>query len=171
MNESTIQKVNRALNQELIRRLLVKYFVEKGAENFKMPVYPPALQDLVEKVPYLDGKVEIVPFAEDIDPRTGYGKLGWNLFVLGNQVMFLGYTEHSNLAELGRNIGGGEPISGGQSSHESTPERIISFITRLLGGSEAGMLRQVEPSEMNPMRVSMPNGSYGFYKRSGAGNL
>lgn len=169
MNPIRVQKFQAAFNKEIVRRLLIKYFMDKGlTESFDVPVYPPALQDITQQIPALDGKIEIVPFAEEIDPRTGYAKLGWNMFVLGNQQIFLGYTEHADMADLGRKLSTGQPITEGISSFQTTAKRVVAFVTRVLGNSQAGRLRSVEPAAQRPWRVTMPNGSATFYRRPGA---
>jgi hypothetical protein len=135
-----------ALNGELARRLLIKYFAERGfKENFDRAVYPPILQDLVEAIPQLEGKVEVEPHAVEVDPKGGHARLGWNLFVLGNQRMFLGETDHTDLSELARAIDSGQPIVEQTEAARQTrsAREIITWVTRTLARSMAGIIRDV----------------------------
>lgn len=146
MNDVVTNNIRRLLNKEVAKRLLIKYFCEKGfTENFNQKVYPPAIQDLSDMIPEMASKVEIVPAAEELDPRTNYAKIRWDLFVLGNQRLFLGFTEHANLNEVARSIGQGSIISEKRtSSNEATAAKIVTFITRVLGESDQGFLRKNE---------------------------
>lgn len=164
MDDIVIDKIRKQLNNELVRRLLIKYFYGKGfSESFDLKVYPPSMQDIIEIVPELNGKVEVVPTAEEIDPISGYARLGWNLFVLGNKRMFLGYTEHSNLSDLVRATGQGPVISEKRiSSKETTPRKIIAFICRILENSENGVIRYAE-EKPSAMMIGSPGAT--FYRR------
>lgn len=43
-----------ALNRELLRRVLIKYFFDKGyQENINQRIYPPTIQDLPVLIPQL----------------------------------------------------------------------------------------------------------------------
>lgn len=137
-------KLELLFNKELIRRLLIKYFNEKGVkDNFDIKIYPLIIQDLTESVPELFGKVEIIPHAINLDPQTGSAKIGWNLFVLGNQRMYLGETEHSNMANLASQISSGS-INDDEEEwiHRNgrSPRDIIKFISRILGNSTNGII-------------------------------
>jgi len=137
MNLSLQDRVRTALNQELIRRLLNKYFVNKGySESLDKRIYPPILQDIVSQIPQLYGKLEIVPSVEDIDPNTGVVKLNWNMFILGNSRMYLGSSSHTNLAEIRTAMI--NPLSSGSRQTYATPRRIIEFISKVLGKSKNG---------------------------------
>ena len=144
---SLIDRIEVAFNSELTKRLLIRYFSDRGfADNFDKRVYPPLLQDLVEMVPELAGKIELVPSVVEIDPTTGFARLAWNLFVLGNQRMFLGETEHAELPELARQLEqqGDKTITTGDAdaSRKTRSARdIVSWVVRMLGRSEAGLIR------------------------------
>jgi hypothetical protein len=144
MTNLDIERIRHAANTDVIRLLLTKYFVKKGFLNedggLDRRVNPVMMQDLPLSVPVLAGKLEIEPHAVEIDPTTGCGVIGWNLFVLGTHRMYLGETYHHNLPELARQIKAGtiRPDIHGSSRRESTPKHVITFITRTLGQSEGG---------------------------------
>lgn len=163
ISDHVIESIKRQLNTEIVRRLLIKYFMHKGFnESFDLKVYPPALQDLMEGVPELSGKVEVVPSAEEIDPLTGYAKLRWDLFVLGNKRMLLGYTEHSNLSEVAHAAGSGPVINEKRvSSKETTPRKIIAFVCRILANSDNGQIRY---AEVKPSLLRVPNPGAVFFR-------
>lgn len=165
MDNHVVNNIRRTLNIELVRRLLIRYFYDKGFnESFDMRVYPPALMDIVDRVPELDNKVEICPFAVEMDPMSGFARLGWNLFALGNQRFFLGYSEHASLAELAHSKGQGPTLVENRvSMSEATPRQVIAFVTRTLGNSEQGMIRQVEARPSILSRV--PNIGATFFRQ------
>jgi len=144
-------------NAELTRRLLIRYFTERGfKENFDKKVYPPLLQDIAESIPELGGKLELEPFSVEMDPTSGFARMGWNLFVLGNQRMYLGETEHAELAELAKQLDSDVPIvtEGEQPFRQARTARdIVNWITRVLGTRDAGLIRyeQTDQQEMQSM--------------------
>lgn len=128
-------------------------------------------------IPSLANKLEIVPHAENIDTSIGKAVLGWNLFVLGNQRMYLGDTHHNDLKGLARQIKTGIilPESAfATARRQTTPRRVIAFITRVLGDHQAGYIDLApgamiqDPGERYGMRGanSMPQQ---FFTRSGYG--
>lgn len=154
MDSRTIDTLKHVSNTEVVRRLLVKYFMDKGfTESFDRQVYPSILQDLPFVIPVLNNKVEVQPFAEEIDSITGKARIGWNMFVLGNQRMYLGETFHNNLKDLARQINSGLilPPTGGSASarKQTTPRRIVTFVTRVLGDHNAGYV-DLSPSTLPP---------------------
>ena len=139
-------KVHCALNKELTRRMLIKYFYDKGfKEDMSGRIYPPALQDLPSAIPQLVGKIEVQPHVEDVNPLTGIVTLGWNVFVLGNRRMYLGESSHSNLQEVQTTIYGPVRAEGIRSIQYRTPKQIVSFIVDTLASSKAGDLGRVDP--------------------------
>jgi hypothetical protein len=148
------QHVYYALNKELLRRMLIKYFFDKGfKEDINRRIYPPSLLDLPVLIPHLDGKVEIQPHVEDIDPQTGVATLGWNLFVLGNKRMYLGESTHSSLNEIQAQIG--IPDADGIKTIEYvTPKKVISFIVEVLSTSHAGDIGKL--NSIRKKRTSTP---------------
>lgn len=149
ISRRTVDRINNILNETQIRRSLVKYFMDRGfVENFDMPVFPPSLQDLTATIPEIANRVEIVPHAIELDPQTGYGRIGWNMFVDGNQRLFLGETEYANMHDFAKQLEEGKgfniiPSTSMESYHETTPRRITSFLTRILTGK--GHVRHVIP--------------------------
>ncbi len=169
-----IDKIKHVTNTEFIRRALIKYFIDKGfTESFDRHLYPALLQDMPIVLPFLANKVEVRPYAEEIDTSIGKAVLGWNLFVLGNNRMYLGDTHHNDLATLARQIKEGFILPGHISSarRQTTPKKIITFVTRVLGDHEAGYIdllpnqhAMIEPgSRYSP---SMSGMSQQFFTRS-----
>jgi len=182
MESYDIDKFKHVSNNEVVRRLLIKYFMDKGCTtsgSFDRQMYPAMIQDISQVIPVLSNKVEVVPYAGEVDPALGRAVLGWNLFVLGNNRMFLGETYHNNLHDLARQIRGGNirmPDRGFPNARrQTTPKRVISFITRILHDHEAGYvdlspttgpIKPVgEPYGVN--RQSMLGMPQQFYTRSG----
>ncbi len=159
-----------ALNKELLRRLLIKYFFEKGfREDMDKRIYPPNLQDFIMKVPQLTGKVEIVPHVEDIEPQTNIVKLGWNLFVLGTKRMYLGESSHTSLNEIKCNIAGPIWSEGINSINYTTPKKIINFIVQILGDSKTGDLARA-PKQYKDKFMPMyagNNDQSGYFRTQG----
>jgi len=155
-----------SFNAELTKRLLIRYFCDKGfKENFDERVYPPTIQDITESIPELSGKVELEPYAVEVDPQNGFARLGWNLFILGNQRMYLGETEHTELQELARQLE--EKCYVFSESESNTARRtrtardIITWMVRTLGRSEAGLLRSVPQNTWErPMIGKHPTGEF-----------
>lgn len=169
--ERTVElQIRKALQEELIRRLLRQYFDEKGItkKQLEHKAYPPMLQDLPVRIPQLQGKVEVVPFIEELDPQTGQVQVGWNLFVLGNRRMFLGQSGHKNLAELKMAMNG--PTNQYPREQKVSHKQIIEFVSRVLGSSEAGKIppkvdkpASIAPSPMGPgLSSRFYAGSQGF---------
>jgi len=178
MDSHTIDAIKHASNTEVVRRLLIKYFLEKGfVESFDRQLYPALVQDLPLFIPPLVNKVEIVPYVEDLDLMQSKAALGWNLFVLGNQRMYLGDTFHNDLKDLARQISNGVvviPESYSNARRQTTPRKIITFITRVLSQHDAGYIDlrpSVARSFEEPMAVrnSMMGMPQQFFTRSGYG--
>jgi hypothetical protein len=159
-------RIHTALNKELIKRLLVRYFSNKGfSENFNKKIYPPILQDILVHVPQLAGKIEVAPFVEEVDPNTGIVKLGWNLFVLGHKRIYIGESVHSNLIEVRMSIGG--PLEG--TSYKigtATPKRIINFICSVLSKNKDGDITSIPKNVLlrTPSAMMANNDPGGFFR-------
>ena len=143
MESNHIDRIRHTANTDIIRRLLVKYFIDKGYDNsFDRQFYPANLQDLTQVIPILANKIEVIPHAVDIDTSLGRAVLGWNLFVLGAHRMYLGETYHSSLHDLAREIRNGMnnniEVREGQATRTTTPKKIVTFIVRVMGGIKAG---------------------------------
>ncbi len=167
MDSRTVDKIKHVINTDVIRRALIQSFVNKGfKESFDRPLYPSIIQDLPMIIPSLTSKIEIIPHALNIDPALGKAVIGWNLFALGNHRMYLGETYHSNLTDLAKQIKSGNirPISeGGTARRQTTPKRVVSFITRVLSDHEAGYV------DLNP--TTRPIQSYEQMYRSRASSM
>jgi hypothetical protein len=173
MDSRTIDKLKHALNTDVVRRMLVRYFRDKDFnESFDRLVYPAILQDLPMALPVLTSKVEVEPHAREVDPNTGKAVLGWNLYVLGTHRMYLGETYHRDLAELARQIQAGLimiPEGAGTSARrQSTPRQIINFITRVLSRHEFGYV-DLMPGQGPGVNPSLGAGMAGsqFYTKPG----
>lgn len=141
MNNMQRDRIKHAANTEAVRRALIAYFMGRGfTESFDRSVNPVAIQDLPLSVVGLETKIEIAPHAVDIDPRTSRAVLGWNLFALGNQRMFLGETHHDNLLDLANQIKSNsiQPGAVRMTRLCTTPKRIIAFLERTLGSHDQG---------------------------------
>jgi len=146
-----VDKIKRVFNDEYLRRNLIKYFVDKGFDNFNKKIYAPVLQDLPYLVPELVNKVEIVPFVKESNPATGQVNMGWNLFVLGTNRVDLGDSLHNNMNEFHQALNG--PPSSGAYNALKTPKELIDFIMVVLQNSKSGMV-QPQP---HGTTVTMPN--------------
>lgn len=132
-------KLQASLNKELLRRQLIRYFSERGfAEDFNKILHPPMLQDITMQIPMLNGKLEIAPYVEDIDPNSGVVTLGWNLFLLGNRRMFLGESTHSSLSEVAQFRG----ISMNSEKGTTTPKKVMNFVLTILEMDKRGLTQQ-----------------------------
>jgi hypothetical protein len=161
--ESRLRKI---LNEELIKRLLIQYFLDKGIqrEDFNKNVYAPMLQDILQNKPQFIGKLEVQPFIEDMDPNNGKVKLGWNMFVLGNNRIYLGKSSHKNLAELKDSANG--PIKEYSYENYTTPSKIITFISSVLSKSEQGFVDEEPDVSMMSMDQMSPLTNAQFYGSS-----
>ena len=145
-------KLRNQLNKEYVRRLLIRYFIdEKGLDRtFEVSINPAIVQDLPAKIPQLAPKVEVVPYPDEIDIATGKIMIGWNLFVLGTNRMFLGTSTHKSIQDLMN------PEPNCECHKITTPKEIVDFITDTLSGTEEGM---VDPtlSSMGQFSPGIPN--------------
>jgi len=178
MDSLTTDKIRYHANAEVVRRLLIKYFIEKGyTESFDRQLYPCLIQDLPLVIPVLSSKVEVIPHMENLDNIQGKAMLGWNLFVLGHQRMYLGETYHNDLASLARQIRTRSfLIPEGSNIHAtrlSTPRRVIHFVTRAMKGHTNGYVDLAAPSSNQSFRMGSNLNALGmqpqFYNRSGYG--
>lgn len=181
MDSYSVDKIKHLSNTDVVRRLLIKYFIDKGfTESFDRQMYPSLIQDLPMIIPSISNKIEVIPHAQDVDPSMGKAVLGWNMFVLGNQRMYLGETYHNNLQDLARQVKSGVILipEGGHANarRQTTPRRVIAFISRVLSDSQAGYV-DLAPTAMPPSPPGEPyaakNSMMGmpqqFFSRSGYG--
>lgn len=130
--------LRRTLNVEVIRRLLIRYFLDKGYQSLDEYIYPPIIKNLTEEIPALSSHVEVVPYVIKLDPFQDVAEIGWNLFVLGNQRQYLGETHHIDLSQLAFQITQNSLENNGIATRQTTPRRIIHFITKILSTHHGG---------------------------------
>jgi len=145
MESTDLEKIRHVSNTDVVRKLLIRYFIDKGFENsFDRQVYPSNLQDMTAVIPILSSKIEIVPHCVDIDTALGRAVLGWNLFVLGDHRMYIGETYHNNLHDLARQIKNGMLSNTdqfeGQATRTTTPRKIVTFVCRVFGDHKSGYI-------------------------------
>lgn len=151
LSDTQINYINSRLTGTLIRRKMVRYFVDKGlAEEIDNKVSPLDLVDLSAAVPEISDRIELVPHIKDINPQSGHGKVGWNLFVDGSKRMYLGQIEYSDMSEFARQLSSGQggfilPDGKSHSYLETTPRKIIAFVVREM--VESGTVRGVDQSD------------------------
>ena len=143
MDSYDIDRIRQTVNVEVVRRLMIKYFMDKGfVESFDRQLYPSLIQDLPAIIPAIAMKIEIMPHVEELDISQGKAIIGWNLFVLGTHRMYLGETYHNNLKDLARQIKAGQILVPegvvATATRQTTPRRIIHFIMRVLEHKKAG---------------------------------
>jgi len=154
MNTKVKNKLKRALQEELVKRLLVKYFQDKGISESL--IYPPAIYDLPYRVPELLNSVEIVPFVENLDPTTNVVTIGWNLFVLGTNRVSLGTSTHANLMEFKRSLMSSGEGTGMPSSRKKTSRQLIEFIMNIVGRNKNALLELPPGANMPAFSQMVP---------------
>lgn len=152
-DEALVDRLRRRLSKIFSKKKLTEYFNRKGYEDFDEYVYPPVLQDMPVVIPELRNKVEITPFSERIDPTSGLVEIGWNLFVLGTNRSFVGYSYHNSAQDLNREHAA---IAGNNLPHK--PKKrvvdIIEFIVETLGREKDGLLDPADiGSQINRINV------------------
>jgi len=172
LNVKVKNRLKKALQEELVKRLLIKYFKEKSLDE--TPIYPPSIFDLPFRIPELLSAVEVVPFVEQMDPMTNVVTIGWNLFVLGTNRMFLGTSTHTNLMEFRRSISGPVQSTNMPSSRKKTAADVTEFIMTMVGRNK-GALLELPPGAsiplfsqmMSPDRAKIgPTMSGSFYEKN-----
>jgi len=138
MRTTVQEKIRMLLNLELAKRLLIRFFIQKGfSDSFDSHIYAPLVATLPNEIPQFMGKIEIEPFVEEIDPSSGTVRVGWNLFVLGTNRMYLGNSTHKSLGEL-KNVQG--VTHNGTGRRVTTPKEIIKFILLTLKDKRSGFI-------------------------------
>jgi hypothetical protein len=181
MDSYDIDRIRQRTNVEVVRRVLIKYFMDKGfVESFDRQLHPSIIQDLPTAVPPLASKIEVIPHVEDLDMSQGKAVLGWNLFVLGSHRMYLGETYHNDLHGLARQIKAGAILlpegTTATATRQTTPRRIVHFITRVLEHKKSGHIDlspttgpTSAPGEPYQAKNSMSGLPQQFFSRSGYG--
>lgn len=150
-------QLRRTLNLEVVRRLLVRYFlVDKGIDSIDSLIYPPIIASLPFDIPELSAYVEVIPHTDRVDPIHDTAELGWNLFVLGNHRQFLGKTYHVGLVNLASQIYNNCIDNNGIATNQTTPRRIIHFIMKTLGSHSGGYVNldaSNNPSDLLTMGI------------------
>jgi hypothetical protein len=166
MDSQTVDDIKSALNSDVVRKLLINYFIAKGYEtpsSFDKQICPCVVQDLPVLIPMLQEKIEIIPNISELNNITSRAELEWNLFVLGWHRMFLGNTFHNDLKELATQIRNGVIMSN-ESRRQSTPRRIVHFIMRSLSDKQSGYVNLALPSNTPPAMGTPSNGNVFFRK-------
>ena len=159
MDVTLANKIQRQLQRELVRRQLIEYFTLKGYEgNFNRPLYPPSCWDLSVKVKDLFNKIEIVPYSEETDVSTGVVKLGWNLYVFGTNRLDLGYTMHTNAADVQR-AALGESQSDMPIEYTTTPHEVIDFVLEVLDNNKTGYNKLPQNDRIPAGALEIPLGT------------
>lgn len=132
MNKRVKDDMVRVLQKEYLRRSLIEYFKNKGyTKTFDICAYPPSLQDLNEQT-FANKTIEVVYNIEDIDLVDNSVKVSWNIFVLGNKRIFLGYTNHQTFSDIKNNKNSTAEFNG-----PSSISKVIDTIVEFLGNSTA----------------------------------
>ena len=148
-------RIKHKIQEELVRRELIQFFMAKGYDNFDMPLYPPSAYDLPARVPRLFTRCEIVPTVEETDLTLGTVRLSWNLFCLGTQRMNLGSTTHTGQSDIVKAIVG-EPNEELPSEFVTTPKKVIEFIVKVLKNSKSGFVELPPNFQVPPGALTMP---------------
>jgi len=172
VNVKTKNQLKKALQEELVKRTLIKYFKDKSIDE--SPIYPPTVFDLPYRVPELLSAVEVVPFVEHMDQMTNVVTIGWNLFVLGTNRMYLGTSTHTNLMEFRRSISGPTQTTNMPSERKKTAAQITEFIMNILSRNKGALLEMPPGSSiplfsqmMSPDRAKIgPTMSGSFYEKN-----
>jgi len=98
MDPKLLNNIRNILGIVAIKKNLTEYLERKEISPDSL-VYPPLIQD-VQTIPEISNRVELIPYMEELDPTSGFIKVGWNLFVLGTNRKFMGYTVHESLEDL-----------------------------------------------------------------------
>lgn len=170
LNLALQQRITSLMHAELAKRLMLDYFEKKGlTERIDSPLSPIAVADMQGSIPELSRKIEVVPYVYKIDPFTGASELGWNLFVLGNNRLYLGRTQHKHINELLTIAGTATNESAVELA--STPRDVITFISNVLSKSEDGKVdigyQPIVPQFMRKPTISSPVASYYEKRRYG----
>ncbi len=160
--------IARAVGKEIIQKALTEYFEQRGYKPLSILVYPPHIKDIAQNIPAVNGKLELIPSPDSIDPTTGVAKLRWDLFVLGTNRMCLGQTTHTSLSEL---TGSAGTPNINRSRLEHTARETIDFIMDILEHSEEGLDIPPPPSNNQPFVPTNrpkigPTQSGGYYERN-----
>lgn len=167
MRSNLKRRLEHRIGREVATKTLKEYMEQRGYDNMNLLVYPPAVHDIAMQ-PDTFKKVELIPFPEETDPTSNSVTVGWNLFVLGTNRLYLGSTTHNSLSDLQ----GGGITEGAEVNLEKTAGEVIDFIVRTLDTHRDGFRRysmdagSAQPGvPMNKPRIG-PSASGGYYERN-----
>jgi hypothetical protein len=162
LNQSLKNEIVKILEKEYLRRSLIRYFKEKGYDNFLNCPYPPTLLDVCEKIPSLNGIIELSYFVDDINMENNSLIVGWNIFVLGNKRIFIGNTVHNNLLDIENSIHKSSEHHNGPISIKNIIETICEFISKSnkLNDIHKSNKNQNAPFSYKSMKPRKPIGSF-----------
>jgi hypothetical protein len=129
MDPKLLNNIRNILGIVTVKKQLNEYLENKEIHPNAL-IYPPLLQDIPDSIPEIANKVEIIPFMEELDPTSGFVKVGWNMFVMGTNRKFLGYTVHESLNDLQRSTPTKKNLE--HSLCYATGDDVVSFIVETL---------------------------------------
>lgn len=131
MNSKLVNNIRKIINLNLLRNELNEYFgcklKEIGDEiNTNILLYPPMIVDMPECISVIGDDIEVQSHMEELDPRTGVVKVGWNLFVKGTNRKNLGCTSHDSIDDIHESSYSTNALQ--RSCLESSIQEVIDFI-------------------------------------------
>jgi hypothetical protein len=167
-----IDDLKRAANIYKTRKFLLDYFIRKfGKENINRVMNPSEIMDLTNQIPQLASRVEVVPNAIDMRLQQDSISIEWNLFVFGNKRMYLGKTNHLNIANTIYSIKSGnqcQSLNGVE--YGVTPKRVIQFIIRVFEKSKDGYTPWIDTRDSVNNLLKNPRMGFG-YNHMNSGNF
>lgn len=167
MRSNLKKRLEHRIGKEIATKTLTEYMNQHGYDNMNLLVYPPSIHDIAFQ-PDTFKKVELVAFPEETDPTSNAVTVGWNLFVLGTNRLYLGSTTHNSIADLQ----GGGLNEGAEQNLEKTAGEVVDFIVRILETNQHGFRRHSMDSgssqpglPTNKPRIG-PSASGGYYERN-----
>lgn len=148
-------RIKRALQKAYLKKMLEDYFLNKGYDSLDKPLYPAVCLDMPIRIKQLFNRVEIIPFVVESDPMTGVVRLGWNLFVMGINRIYLGSTSHTSMADLRNSIQGASSRNM-PCEKVTTPQRVADFVIKILDNSKAGFVELPPNFTLPPALLSDP---------------
>ena len=144
MDYKLIKQIRQAISSELVRKSLIEYFLSKEIP-LTSSINPPVISDMEENLPQLSGYIEVQPHVVESNPKTAEAKVGWNLFVLGVNRKFIGYSKHSSYSELSEPMN--NQINLEKNLSYTTVEEVIEFIVDTF--EEHNIIIDADPAQMS----------------------
>lgn len=158
MNPKLLNNLRNILGIASVRQQLDEYFENKNIDEKSM-IYPPSIQD-INSINEIANKVEVIPFMEELDPTSGNIKVGWNLFVLGTNRKFLGYSVHDSFNDIKES----EIKSMDNVLSYATGEEIKNFIVETLQKYNEDQVfignMEYDPPQTNVAKMPIANNFY-----------